>query len=80
MFLWVNLPDGCTSMDLFHKAINKKVAFVPGTPFFVDGAGENTLRLNYSNSDAAKIEEGIKRLGQCIKDFLAKPCAAGGSA
>lgn len=70
MFLWVTLPENVSSMDLFDAAIKDKVAFVPGRPFYVDGSGENTLRLNFSNSDEERIEEGIKRLGRCIESFL----------
>ncbi|NDV23733.1 PLP-dependent aminotransferase family protein [Desulfovibrio sp. JC022] len=72
MFLWVTLPEGMSSMDLFDEAIKNKVAFVPGRPFYVDGSGENTFRLNFSNSDEEHIEEGIKRLGEGIKDFMSK--------
>ncbi|WP_415718266.1 PLP-dependent aminotransferase family protein [Maridesulfovibrio sp.] len=72
MFLWVTLPDGMSSMDLFDEAIKNKVAFVPGRPFYVDGSGENTFRLNFSNSDEEHIVEGIKRLGAGIKEFLSK--------
>jgi 2-aminoadipate transaminase len=72
MFLWVTLPEGLSSMDLFDEAIKNKVAFVPGRPFYVDGSGENTFRLNFSNSDEEHIAEGIKRLGAGIKSFLAK--------
>ncbi len=70
MFLWATMPEGVSSMDLFDVAIKEKVAFVPGRPFFVDDSGENTLRLNFSNSDEARIEEGIKRLGKTISEFL----------
>lgn len=70
MFLWSTLPDGCSSMDLFDNAIAKKVAFVPGRPFYADGGGENTLRLNFSNADPDRIEEGIRRLGESIREFL----------
>jgi len=70
MFLWATLPEGTSSMDLFDVAIKDKVAFVPGRPFYVDGSGENTFRLNFSNSDEAKIEEGIKRLGNSIRSLL----------
>lgn len=70
MFLWAILPEGVSSMDLFDIAIKEKVAFVPGRPFYVDGSGENTFRLNFSNSDEAKIEEGIKRLGKSISTLL----------
>ncbi len=70
MFLWAIMPEGFSSMDLFDLAIKDKVAFVPGRPFYVDDSGENTLRLNFSNSDEKKIEEGIKRLGASIDSFL----------
>ncbi|QJB58089.1 PLP-dependent aminotransferase family protein [Pseudodesulfovibrio sp. zrk46] len=70
MFLWATLPEGVSAMDLFDVAIKEKVAFVPGRPFYVDGSGENTLRLNFSNSDEKRIEEGIKRLGNSIRSFL----------
>ncbi|MBU4243851.1 MAG: PLP-dependent aminotransferase family protein, partial [Proteobacteria bacterium] len=70
MFLWATMPEGFSSMDLFDVAIKDKVAFVPGRPFYVDGTGENTMRLNFSNSDEARIEAGIKRLGKSIEAFL----------
>jgi len=70
MFLWANLPEGLSSMDLFDIAIKEKVAFVPGRPFYVDDSGEHTFRLNFSNSDEARIEEGIMRLGKAIASML----------
>ena len=70
MFLWVTLPGTKSSMDLFDVAIEQKVAFVPGRPFYVDGSGENTLRLNFSNADEVRIEEGISRLGRAIEAFV----------
>jgi len=47
MFLWVTLPDGMNSSDVLTKAVEKKVAFVPGGPFHANGGGENTMRLNF---------------------------------
>jgi 2-aminoadipate transaminase len=70
MFLWVTLPDGMSSMALFEAAIKKKVAFVPGTPFYVDRKDSNTLRLNFSCSDESAIVEGIKRLGDSMKELF----------
>ena len=69
MFLWVTLPEGMSSMALFDAAIRKKVAFVPGTPFYVDRKDSNTLRLNFSCSDEPTIVEGIRRLGTSIKEL-----------
>lgn len=72
MFLWVELPEHCSSMELFEQAIERKVAFVPGNPFFVDGTGSNTLRLNYTNANLDTIEDGIKRLGECMSKYLTR--------
>jgi len=70
MFLWVTLPDGCSSLDLFEKAIERRVAYVPGAPFYVDGGGQNTMRLNFSNTSETEIEEGIRRLGACLEKHI----------
>jgi 2-aminoadipate transaminase len=67
MFLWVTLPAGRSSMALFEAALKAKVAFVPGTPFYVARQDSNTLRLNFSCSDEETIVEGIKRLSDAIK-------------
>ena len=70
MFLWVTLPNYISSMELFKIAIEQKVAFVPGHPFYVNRSETNTLRLNFSSVDAETIETGIKRLGTALKQLL----------
>jgi len=70
MFLWVTLPKNISSLRLLKLATKENVAFVPGKAFYVDGGGDNTLRLNFSNSDEEKIEVGIKRLAKVIKRVL----------
>jgi 2-aminoadipate transaminase len=71
MFLWMTLPEGMSSMDLFERSIKEKVAFVPGQAFFTDGCGANTMRLNFSNADEAMIEEGIRRLARVFAGMRA---------
>jgi 2-aminoadipate transaminase len=71
MFIWVTLPEGISSMELFEMALKENVAFVPGQAFFVDGSGNNTMRLNFTNSDDESIQKGIKSLGKSIKELLA---------
>lgn len=66
MFLWVTLPEGVSALELFPKALEKKVAFVPGDPFYINKKNVNTMRLNYTNADSKTIEEGIKRLGELL--------------
>jgi len=70
MFLWVTLPPQLSAMDLFETAAQENVVFVPGAPFHVDGTGNNTLRLNFSNTSADKIEVGMTRLAQAIKRMM----------
>ncbi len=70
LFLWLTLPNGMSGKDLLPKAIEEKVAYVYGSPFFPNGGGEDTLRLNFSNASDEKIVEGIKRLGKIIKENM----------
>ncbi|GFM37215.1 aminotransferase-like domain-containing protein [Desulfovibrio psychrotolerans] len=69
MFLWCTLPQGLSAEQVFERAIQRNVAFVPGRPFYVDGT-DNTFRLNFSNASPEKIEEGIARLGACLRECL----------
>lgn len=70
MFLWVILPEHLSALSIFEKAVQKKVTFVPGDPFFTEDIKKNTLRLNYTNADSKTIEEGIKRLAELLKEVL----------
>lgn len=67
MFIWATLPDGQSAKALFDKAIQEKVAFVPGNPFYTDGRTANTMRLNYTNASKEMIEEGIRRIGALFR-------------
>ncbi len=69
-FIWVTLPDGADSERLFLAAIEKKMAFVTGGPFHVDGGGGNKLRLAFSNSSFEQIRTGIARLAQATREIL----------
>jgi len=72
MFLFGYLPEGLDGADIFKKAVERKVAFVPGAAFFPNGGGENTMRLNFSYSPPETIREGIQRLGLTIKEALSE--------
>lgn len=72
LFLWLRLPEGCDSLELFPKAVEEKVAYVPGTPFYPNGGPNNTMRLNFSATNPEKIREGVRRLGVMIKKSLEK--------
>jgi len=72
LFLWITLPDCLDAQDLFDDAVKEKVAFVPGSSFFAEGGGHNTMRLNFSNAVPEKINEGIARLSKVVKNHLVK--------
>ncbi|MBS0660474.1 MAG: PLP-dependent aminotransferase family protein [Verrucomicrobia bacterium] len=67
MFLWITGPAELDGMALLPKAVEKKVAFVPGRDFFPSGGGTNFLRLNYSNSTPERIREGVRRLAELCR-------------
>jgi 2-aminoadipate transaminase len=70
LFLWAELPEAVDTVALLKQAIDNKVAFVPGSAFYPDGSGNNTMRLNFSNAQPDQIEQGIKRLGEVIAAAL----------
>jgi len=69
LFLWAQLPSGLDATVLFQKAIERNVAFVPGTHFFCDGGHTDTLRLNFSNSTPAQIDTGMRTLREVLYEM-----------
>lgn len=67
LFIWVTLPEGVNAQALLEEAVNRQVAFVPGTTFYPQGGHENTLRLNFSMSTCPMIETGMTRLRELVK-------------
>ena len=68
MFVWITLPKGMNGADLLAKSLKtQRVAFVPGSAFFADGSGHNTIRLSFSRADEATIATGIERLGALLR-------------
>ena len=70
LFLMVYLPKHINAKELLAVSAENKVVFVIGDPFYCDGTGKNTLRLNYSFPSIRQIVEGIKRLAESIEDFI----------
>ena len=64
-FSWLTLP-GADSVELAGRAVGRGVGIVPGTLFFPDGRGSDTVRLSFSLVDEARIDEGIAKLGALL--------------
>jgi 2-aminoadipate transaminase len=54
---------------MFPAAIAQNVAYVTGQPFFADGSGKNSMRLNFTYPSDDNIVEGVRRLANVIKVF-----------
>lgn len=71
--LLVTLPSGLVAGELLPHAIERGVAFMPGSAFFMDGGGEGTLRLSFSSVPPGRIDEGVRRLAETIKAARRRP-------
>ena len=66
MFIWLTLPAHIDTTELLQASLEQRVAFVPGTSFYANGGGTNTMRLNFSHSAPDRIAEGVARLARSI--------------
>ena len=71
LFIWATLPDYIDTTDLLARALEEHVAFVPGRAAFVDGRGGSSMRLNFSGVDEDEIREGIRRIGEVVREQVA---------
>ncbi len=76
LFLWLRLPGEANALALLSRAMEAKVAYVPGAPFWTDRPDAATLRLNYSNATDTAIRDGVARLGQVIAHEVSPPAPA----
>lgn len=70
LFIWLELPEGVNTLEMFDYVFQKNIAYVPGGFFSPGGSGWNTMRLNFSTSSEEKIAQCIPILGQMICQYL----------
>ncbi len=68
LFIWATLPDYIDTTDLLARSLEDHVAFVPGRAAYADGRGGCSMRLNFSGVDEDEIREGIRRLGEVVRE------------
>lgn len=68
LFVWATLPDFLDTTDLLALALSRNVAFVPGRAAYLDGRGGSAMRLNFSGSSEDDIREGIRRIGELVRE------------
>ncbi|MGZ8603592.1 MAG: aminotransferase-like domain-containing protein [Actinomycetota bacterium] len=67
-YVWVTLPEYFDTPTLLAAAVERKVAYVPGTAFYPDGRGRQQMRLSFCFPTEERIEEGVRRLGELLAD------------
>jgi len=75
-FLWASLPEHLSGEALLPQATAERVVYVAGAAFFVDGSGQNTIRLSFSAPTPDRIVEGIGRLARVIRRAAGEPLPA----
>jgi len=71
LFLWITVPQQINTLDLFYKAIEEKVAFVPGEVFYPEGHKKtNAMRINFSYPTKEQILEGVQRLSLTVRKSM----------
>jgi 2-aminoadipate transaminase len=71
LFIWCTMPDGIPMMDFVKRALERKVAVVPGSAFLCDPTAEShSVRLNYSTPSDDDIRRGTAVLGTLAADKL----------
>ena len=72
MFTWLRMPEGLDARELRPSATEAGVAYVPGSPFYVDGGGANEMRLSFSSLDEAQLGIAAERLAGVIHGAAAR--------
>lgn len=71
LFLFCTMPEQYDSKAVMEKALEKGVAFVPGSTTMIDDrASYSTFRMNYSTASEADIKKGIRILGDVLKEVV----------
>ncbi len=66
-FVWMTLPEGLNSKQMLPRAIESRVAYVPGTGFYADGSGQRNIRLSFCFPALTDITLGVERLAKVIQ-------------
>jgi 2-aminoadipate transaminase len=67
-YVWVTLPDYVDARTMLAAAVERRVAYVPGTGFYADGRGKDRMRLAFCYPTEDRIVEGVRRLGELLVD------------
>jgi DNA-binding transcriptional MocR family regulator len=67
-YIWVSVPAWLDTKALLAAAVERRVAYVPGTAFYPDGRGADRMRLAFCYPTEDRIREGVGRLGALLHE------------
>jgi DNA-binding transcriptional MocR family regulator len=67
-YIWVTVPAWLDTKSLLAAAVERRVAYVPGTAFYPDGRGTDRMRLAFCYPTEDRIREGVARLGALLHE------------
>ncbi|WP_033282417.1 PLP-dependent aminotransferase family protein [Streptomyces sp. NRRL F-525] len=70
MFLWARLPESYDTTELVSRVLRQDVAYVPGAPFYAGEPDRSTMRLCFVTQTPGEIREGLRRLGEGLREGL----------
>jgi 2-aminoadipate transaminase len=76
-FLWVALPDTVDTNALLTRALAHAVVYVAGSAFYVDARRSHRARLSFSAATVERIDQGVQRLAQAVREELDATASAG---
>jgi len=75
-FLWATLPEAIDADAMVPRAVDHGVIYVSGDAFYVNGSGQQQIRLSFSAPTPERIVEGVRRLAATIREEIAQPAVA----
>ncbi|MCX7653216.1 MAG: PLP-dependent aminotransferase family protein [Fervidobacterium sp.] len=69
LFVWMTLPEGFDTMEMFETAKEKKIYYIPGEAFTIDDSKSSSMRLSFCLPPEEKIIEGVKRLREVVEEY-----------
>lgn len=68
--LWLTLPAGADSSELYFRAVRRGVAFIAGDVFYAAPSRSRSLRVSFGFNNDDEVDEGVRRLCSVVTDLL----------
>nr|WP_052296023.1 PLP-dependent aminotransferase family protein [Pseudothermotoga thermarum] len=71
LFVWVTLPEGYDTMEMFKFAEERKVFYIPGQAFRPFDEPSSSMRMSFCLPPFEKIVEGVRKLKEAFLAYKA---------